>query len=95
MLNEKAFHLGIEECWVTMLILQPDHDVAPELIVLREHRYDWDLKNPRIKPGIIRLQFDAPFLSGQISSKYFKSSTGRTLSIGMQYLTINYVKSQL
>jgi hypothetical protein len=44
MLIENAFHLGIEERWVTMLILQLDHDVAPELIMLREHRYYWDLK---------------------------------------------------
>src|SRR6267142_1089258 len=29
---------------------------------------------------------DVPFLSGQISSKCFKSRDGRSLSIGMQYL---------
>jgi hypothetical protein len=46
MLIEYVFDLGVEERWVTMLILQLDADVAPELIVLREHRYHRNLENP-------------------------------------------------
>jgi hypothetical protein len=46
MLIKYAFNLGVEERRVTMLILQFDHNVASELIILREHRYHWDLKNP-------------------------------------------------
>jgi hypothetical protein len=43
---EYAFDLCVELCFmVTMLILQLDLDVAPELIVLREHRYHRDLNN--------------------------------------------------
>jgi hypothetical protein len=46
MLIEYTFDLVVELCfWVTMLILQLELDVAPELIVLREHRYHRDLKN--------------------------------------------------
>jgi len=89
MLIKYAFDLGVEERWVTMLIFQLLLDVAPELILLREQRYYRDLKNSSCQRQFIKLQFDAPFLSGQISSKYFKSSSGRTLSIGMQYLTRN------
>ena len=39
------------------------------------------------------LHFNIPFLLGQICSKCFKSSSGRSLSIGMQYLrssSVNY-----
>ena len=45
MLIEYAFDLGVEERWVTMLILQLYLEVALELIMLREHRYYRDLKN--------------------------------------------------
>jgi hypothetical protein len=86
MLIEYSFDLSVEERWVTMLILQLYFEVAPELIMLREHRYHGDLKNLSCKTQFMKLQLDVPFLSGQISSKYFKSSSGRTLSIGMQYL---------
>jgi hypothetical protein len=46
MVTEYAFDLGVEERRVTMLILQLDADVAPELIVLCEHCYHGNLKNP-------------------------------------------------
>jgi hypothetical protein len=46
MLIEYVFDLDVEESWITMLILQLVADVAPELIVLREHRYHRNLKNP-------------------------------------------------
>jgi hypothetical protein len=46
MVTKYAFDLGVEERRVTMLILQLDADVAPELIVLREYRYHRNLKNP-------------------------------------------------
>jgi len=87
MLIEYGFDLGVEDRRLTMLILQLYLEVAPELIMLREHRYHRDLNNLSCQLQFIKLQFDVPFLSGQISSKYFKSSSGRTLSIGMQYLT--------
>jgi hypothetical protein len=89
MLIEYAFDLDVEERWVTTLILQLYLEVAPELVMLREHRYHRDLKIFSCEPQFLKSQFDVPFLSGQISSKYFKSSSGRTLSIGMQYLTRN------
>jgi hypothetical protein len=46
MFIECAFNLCVKEHWVmtTTLILQPNPDVAPELIVLREYRYHRDLK---------------------------------------------------
>jgi hypothetical protein len=44
MFVEYAFDFGVEKRWITVLILQIDLDVAPELIVLREHRYHRDLK---------------------------------------------------
>jgi len=89
MLIEYDFDLGVEERWITMLILQLYLEVALELIMLREHRYYRDLKNSSCQRQFIKLQFNIPFLSGQISSKYFKSSSGRTLSIGIQYLMSN------
>ena len=89
MLIEYGFDFGIEERWVTMLILQLYFEVAPKLIMLREHRYHGDLKISSCQLQFMKLQSDLPFLSGQISSKYFKSSSGRTLSIGMQYLRRN------
>jgi len=42
---EYGFNLGVEERWVTTLIFQLHLDVAPELIMLREHRYYRDLNN--------------------------------------------------
>jgi hypothetical protein len=46
MLIEYTFDLVVELCVrITILILQLELDVAPELIVLREHRYHRDLKN--------------------------------------------------
>jgi hypothetical protein len=44
MLIKYAFNLGVEERRVATLILQFDYNVASELVVLREHRYHWDLK---------------------------------------------------
>jgi hypothetical protein len=92
MLIEYAFDLDVKERWVTMLILQLHLDVAPELIVLREHRYHRDLKNLPCQSQFSKLQFDVPSLAGQMASKCFKSSPGRTLSIGMQYLNKQFVK---
>jgi hypothetical protein len=37
----------------------------------------------------MKLRFDVPFPSGQIRVKCLKSSDGRSLSIGMQYLSSN------
>jgi hypothetical protein len=39
MLAEDSFHLVVEERWTVMPILQLHHDVAPELVILSEHRY--------------------------------------------------------
>jgi hypothetical protein len=39
MLAENSFHLVVKERWITMLILQLHHDIAPELVILSEHRY--------------------------------------------------------
>jgi hypothetical protein len=50
MFVEYAFDLGVEERWVPMPILQLDHDITPELIELREHRYHRDLKRPSSAP---------------------------------------------
>jgi hypothetical protein len=44
MFVESSVHLGIKERRVTTLVLQFYPNVAPELIVFREHRYHWDLK---------------------------------------------------
>ena len=43
----------------------------------------------QIDRQFIKLCLDVPFLSGQISSKCFKSSDGRSLTIETQYLTRN------
>ena len=85
-LIEYVFDLGVEERQRTMLILQIEPNLELEIIVLREHRYHRDLKNALCLLQFMKLQVHVPLLSGQISSKYFKSSSGRTLSIGMQYL---------
>ena len=37
--TENCFHLIIEECWITMLILQLHHNIMPELVILSEHGY--------------------------------------------------------
>jgi len=88
---EHTFHLGVKVSpWVTTFILQLHLDVVLELIKFCEYRYYRDLKN-HVSVQLIKLQFrlDMPFLSGQISAKCFKSSEGRSLSIGMQYLRRN------
>jgi hypothetical protein len=38
---KSVFHLSVEELWasVTTLILQLHHDIAPELVILREYCY--------------------------------------------------------
>jgi hypothetical protein len=95
MFIEYVFDLGVEGRWVATLILQLDADVASELIVLREHRYHRNLKNPSRQSQFMKVVFDVPFLSGHISSKYFKSNSGRALSIGMQYLTSDFMNLQL
>jgi len=46
MLIEYAFDLGVDlGPWVTALILQLHPDLAPELIVFREYRYNGYLKS--------------------------------------------------
>jgi hypothetical protein len=40
MIAEDSFHLIVEECRITTLILQLHLDITPELVVLGEHRYD-------------------------------------------------------
>jgi hypothetical protein len=71
---------------ILQFILQPHLDVELELVKLCEYRYHRDLKNPTCQSQCVKLRFDIPFLSGQISAKYRKSRCGRSLSIGMQYL---------
>jgi hypothetical protein len=39
MLDEDAFYLVVEERWITMLVFQLHLDIAPELVILGEHRY--------------------------------------------------------
>jgi len=39
MFAKDSFHLIVEERWITMLVLQLHLDVAPELVILGEHRY--------------------------------------------------------
>jgi hypothetical protein len=88
MLTEYAFHLVVEVCfWITTLILQLDLNITLELIKLREDCYHRDLKNPMGQSQFMKLRFDIPFPSGQIRLKCLKSSDGRSLSIGMQYLS--------
>ena len=48
MFTKSPFHLVIEKCWVTILILQPYHDVAPELVILGEYRYHRNLEKTLI-----------------------------------------------
>jgi hypothetical protein len=86
---EYILQFGVEVCF-TILILQLHLDVTLELVVLGEYRYHRDLKRPPCQSLLIKLHVDTPFLSGQISSKCFKSSSGRSLSIGMQYLKTNF-----
>jgi|SRR6266850_1480106 len=69
-----------------MLILQLHPDFALELVVFREYYYHRNLKNLARQSQFIKLCWVIPFLSGQISSKCLRSSDGRTLSIGTQYL---------
>jgi len=87
MLLKHAFCFVFEiRTWITILIFQLARDVALELVILCENSYHRDFKNPICQAQFITRPLDVPFLSGQISSKYFKSSDGRSLSIGMQYL---------
>ena len=87
--TEYGFHLVVEFCNFTTLILQLHLDVALELVKLCEYRYHGDLKNPACQSQSIKLHLDIPFSSGQILLKYCKSRYGRSLSIGMQYLKNN------
>jgi hypothetical protein len=90
MFTEYAFHLFVEVCsWITTLIFQLHPNVALELVKLREYCYHRNLKGAFGQSPSIELQFDIPFLSGQIFLKCFKSSDGRALSIGTQYLSSN------
>ena len=88
MFFQDFFHLSIivKVRWVTALILQLHPYFTPELVILCEHCYHRHLKSPTHQSQFMTLCLDAPFLSGQISSKYLRSSDGRTLSIGTQYL---------
>ena len=52
MFIEYPFNLGVEEPWVTTLILQPDPHIAPELIVLREHSYHRDFEKSLISIAV-------------------------------------------
>jgi len=96
MLIEYALHLVVNvRSWITMPILQLHPDLSFELIILCEYRYHRDFENAPYQSRFMKLHFDIPFLSGHISSKYFKSSDGRSLSIGMQYLESNLVNLQV
>jgi len=44
MFTKSPFHLVIEKCQVTTLILQLYHDVTPELVILSEYRYHRNLE---------------------------------------------------
>jgi hypothetical protein len=67
MLIEYSFDLGVEKHWVWRVILQHLLDVVPKLILLREHRYHRHLENSSFQPQFMKMQFDVPFLSGQMS----------------------------
>ena len=86
LLTESDFHFIFQFRWVTILILQHHPDVAPELVKLREYGYYRNLESPESQSRYTKLHSDVPFLSGQTSSKCFKSRLGRKLSIGIQYL---------
>jgi hypothetical protein len=86
MFLEGIFHVIVGVRRITKLILQLHLDFPPELIILREHGYHRNLNNPSCQLRFIKPCLDVPFLSGQILSMCFRSSDGRSLSIGMQYL---------
>jgi hypothetical protein len=88
MFTKYAFHLVIEVySWITTLILQFHLNIALELIKLREYRYQRDFKNLIGQSLFTKSRFDIPLLSGQTRLKSLKSTDGRSLSIGMQYLS--------
>jgi hypothetical protein len=91
---EDLFHFDVEECWVlsrvVTLILQLEPDVASEIVIFCEYRHhrNWK-KNPSCRSLVrVKLCLDIPLVpsSGKILSKCFRSSAGRSLSIGTQYL---------
>jgi hypothetical protein len=89
MFIENFFHLPVNARLVNFAIapiLQFHRNFAPELVVLCEYRYHRNLESPSCHSQLTTLRFNIPFLSGQIWSKYFELSSGRSLSIGMQYL---------
>jgi hypothetical protein len=91
MFIEYFFHLSVEERLVNFAIipgpiLQFHPDFAPELVMLCEYRDHGNLEDSSCQSQFTTLRFNIPFLSGQIWSKYFELSSGRSLSIGMQYL---------
>jgi len=65
-----------------------DLDISLELVVFREYGNDRDLKSIMLNT-VMSVHNDAPFWSGQMSAKNLRSSPGRWLSIGMQYLKIS------
>ena len=65
-----------------------DLDISPELVVFREYGNDRDL-NIIVLNTVMSVRNDAPFWSGQMSAKNLRSSPGRWLSIGTQYLKIS------
>jgi hypothetical protein len=92
MLIEYAFHLVVDiRSRTTRPILHLHPDLASELIILCEYRYHRDFENAPCQCQSIKCDFDVPFLSWHISSKCLKSSDGRLLSSGMQYLRSNLV----
>ena len=84
----------MEEPWigtsVNTLILQHETYFAPELFIFCEYRYNRNYSRNLLMlcPRFKKLDLGVPlmFLSGQILSKYAKSSDGRTLSNGTQNL---------
>jgi len=87
LLKSLLHHIRYIVIW-TPEILQMDLDISPELVIFREYGNDRDLKIVVLNT-VMSVHNDAPFWSGHMSAKNLRSSPGRWLSIGMQYLKIS------
>ena len=74
------------------VILQMYFDITQELVILGEDRNngDWGVE---MLTNDTNVNENVPLLSGQMSFKNFRSSSGRWLSIGTQYL-LKYVSGR-
>jgi len=82
---------GYINTWVFVVaIFQINYNISQELVIFREHGNDRNFKSVALQV-VTSVHDHSPFLSDhwQMSLKRFSSSTGRWLSIGMQYLKTN------